>query len=177
MGTCLIPHGHDTFYAIPGIHTRTADAIQPAAIQNLVAGEAIFLKQDQVLTQTVTCSDPVNTLTLRYKYYGEQTENVRIRLRLSDGKGNILTEELLPLENFFQIFEFSFPETTPDGEETFLIELSGVSIPDNESVGFAAYNTGNWDTYPKGSISLDEETLPNSDLYFELFNYSEKTLF
>lgn len=164
-------------HAILGIDTRTTEVFQPAAIQDLVAGEAIFLKQDQVLKQTVTCSSPVNTLTLRYKYYGEQPENARIRLRLSDGKGNILTEELLPLEKFFQIFEFSFPETTPDGEETFLIELSGISIPDSEYVGFAAYNTGNWDTYPKGSVSLNEETLPNSDLYFELFHYSEKTLF
>ena len=164
-------------HAIPCIDTRTTEVLQPAAIQNLVAGEAIYLKQDQVLRQTVTCATPVNTLTLRYKYYGEQTENARIRLRLSDGKGDILTEELLPLENFFQIFEFSFPETTPDREETFLIELFGISIPDNESVGFAAYNTGNWDTYPKGIVSLDEEPLPNSDLYFELSNYSEKTLF
>ena len=164
-------------HTIPDTHTQATNAVQPAAIQNLVSGEAIFLKQDQVLRQTVTCSSPVNTLTLRYKYYGDQPENVCIRLRLSDGKGNILTEQLLPLEKFFQIFEFSFPETTPDGEETFLIELSGISIPDNEYLGFAAYNTGNWDTFPNGCVSLDEEALPNSDLYFELSNHSEKTLF
>ena len=46
-----------------------------------------------------------------------------------------------------------------------------------EYLGFAAYYTGNWDTFPNGCVSLDEEALPNSDLYFELSNHSEKTLF
>lgn len=164
-------------HGMPGIAGQESDVVQISAVQNLVAGEAICLHKDQVLTQTVTCSRPMNTLSLRYKYYGEHKEEALIRLRLLDHSGNIITTEHLPLENFFQIFDFTFPKTTADKGESFLIEICGVHIPDGEYVGFAAYNTGNWDTYPAGTAFLDNIPLPVSDIYFEFSKHSQKTLF
>lgn len=156
---------------------KAFEVTEIGTIQNLVAGDYIYLENGQTLTQTVTCSRAFNTLTLRYKYYDDTEGEAIITLRLLDSGGRCITEEVLPLENIIIIENFSFPEVTPDGSETYTIELVGTKIPDGSRGGFTAYHTGFWDTYPEGEAALDGATVENSDICFELTNRTERTLF
>lgn len=165
------------FYVVSSLAGRAFEVTEIGAIQNLVAGDYIYLENSQTLTQTVTCSRPFNTLTLRYKYYDDTEGEAVISLRLLDSHGNCITEEILPLENKIAIQDFSFPEVTPKGSEIYTIELVGEQIPDGSRGGFTAYNTGYWDTYTEGEAYLDGTVLTNSDICFELTNRTERTLF
>lgn len=170
MGICVI-------HLIPAFVQISGEVTQVGAIQNLIAGDYFHLEEGQTLTQTVTCSRPFNTLTLRYKYYDDTEGDAVIRLRLLDQNGDCIAEEILPLENIIITENVSFPRIIPNGSEIYTIELTGVKIPQGSRGGFTAYNTGWWDVYPEGSACLNGVPLENRDLCFELTDHTEKTLF
>lgn len=163
-------------FLVPKLLHTEFSVTETAAIQNLVGGEALCLTQGDTITQTVQASRPFDKLTLLYKYYGEEIDKAKVTLRLYDGNGNCLNEQTLPLESVMTITDIDLPEIVPDGKETYTIELSGEKIPDGSRVGFASYNTKNWDVYEKGGASLGSSAIENADIYFELTNRCRRTL-
>lgn len=159
------------------LHGKAFEVSQISAIQNQMSSGYLYLESGETLTQTINCSRPFNTLTLQYKYYGDINEQPIITLRLLDCNGGCITEESLPLSEKITRYDFAFPEVIPKGWEIYTIELTGTQIPAGAKAAFTGYHTGFWDLYPEGKASHNRQLYKNSDLYFELVNKTERTLF
>lgn len=146
------------------------------ATQNTLAGDYIYLEHGETLTQTFTCERPFNELMIQYKYYGSLDDDAQITLRLLDASGNRITEEILPLSEIIVRSEVTFDRVIPKASERYTIEITGTNIPEGCRGAFTAYHTGNWDTYPEGSLSQNDNVLKNIDLCFTLTDHTKKPL-
>lgn len=161
---------------LPKLWQTAFDVSETAALQNLIGGEYLCLEEGDTVTQTVQAARPFNHLILRYKYYGEPDNDIHALLRLYDSEGNCLTEQMMPLKSAVTVTEFTLPDIFPDGTETYTIELHGEKIPAGSKLGITAYNTDNWDTYPKGEAAVNGSAVENADIFFEFTNRCSRTL-
>lgn len=164
------------FSIIPFLISTAVPVTEIASIQNLVGGTYVYLSSGDCITQTVQASRDFNTLTLRYKYYEETEGEVLAMVRLYDQNGNCLTEQTLPIQSAVTPIDFSFPTVSPEGTETYTIELTALTIPETSRFGITAYNTGNWDTYKDGLLFQNDSEIVSGDICFELSNQCSRTL-
>lgn len=162
-------------FSIASLKETTYEFTSIRVKQEMLADGYVYLENDQTLTQTITCGQPFNELTVQCKYYDEANEDAVILLRLSDSHGTCILEEPLPLSNTIITPSYTFDRVIPDRSECYTLELIGENIPQGCRGAFTSYRTGNWDVYPEGTLSLDENELENIDLCFTLSDHTNDT--
>lgn len=148
-----------------------------AAVQDISKDDYLFLKEGDTFTQTFSSSRPFNRLTLQYKYISESEGNAKALLQLTDGKGVCIYEQFLLTETYFNGWTFELPTIKPDGYETYTIQITAMETPSNSSWAFAAYNTGVFDVYPDGFLSINNIKSDYVDLTFHVYNDTRRTFF
>ena len=59
----------------------------------------------------------------------------------------------------------------------FTLEIAPGYIQDENTLEFLSYNTGNYDMYPDGTLTVGGEAQKNGDLVFSVYEYEITTYF
>ncbi len=135
---------------------------------------------DQTYSQTFTTDKPFNRISIRaINTVGDYNQSA-FCVRLTDDKGNVVYENdrfLSGLVTKSALYEFQLGEIVPDGRTTYTFEIWPGYIEGENSLEFLSYNTGNWDLYPGGSLTVAGVEQPKGDLAFSVYEYRVTTYF
>lgn len=123
-------------------------------------------------SQTFKSRRPFNTIGIKVKN-ALGSENCSLyKIILTDSSENMLFSYDLPgaytFDNDFILIEF--PTVTPYIENAqYTLTIIPEIVSETHSLTFCAYNSGNYDMYPQGSLYIDNHEKPMADLTFKLY--------
>lgn len=142
--------------------------------------EGYVTSYDQSYVQTFTTDKPFNRISIRaVNPVGEYNQSA-FCVRLTDETGAVLYDNdrfLSGLVEKTKPFEFELPQIVPEGDTVYTLEITPGYIEGENSLEFLSYNTGNWDLYPSGTLSIAGEELKKGDLAFAVYEYEVTTYF
>ncbi len=145
------------------------------------AGEAAgFVNDyDQVYIQTFTTDKPFNRISIQAVNTIGPYNQSAFMVKLTDEYGTVLYNEKflsgMVVKN--TPYAFVLDPVIPDGLTSYTFEIAPGYVNGEDSLEFFAYNTGNCDMYPDGSLSIGGEEQPHGDLAFAVYEYEVTTYF
>lgn len=134
----------------------------------------------QAYVQTFTASKPFNRISIRViNPVGEDNQSA-FCVKLTDENGTVLYDNDRFLSGMVvknTPYEFVLDPITPDGPTVYTLEISPGYIEGENSLEFLSYNTGNYDMYPSGSLSIGDQVNEKGDLAFAVYEYKVTTYF
>ena len=136
---------------------------------------------DQSYVQTFTTDRPFNRFSVRVINPLDGYNQSAFTVKVTREDGTVIYENdrfLSGLVEKNKPYEFILENTvTPEGSSTYTLEISPGYIEDENSLEFLSYNTGNYDMYPGGSLTIAGEDQKNGDLAFAVYEYEITTYF
>lgn len=145
------------------------------------AGEAAgFVNDyDQIYIQTFTTDKPFNRISIQAVNTVGPYNQSAFMVKLTDEHGTVLYDEKflsgMVVKN--TPYAFVLDPVIPDGLTSYTLEISPGYVKGEDSLEFYAYNTGNCDMYPGGSLTIGGKEQPNGDLAFAVYEYEVTTYF
>lgn len=135
---------------------------------------------EQTYVQTFTASKPFNRISIRViNPVGEDNQSA-FCVKLRDENGAVLYDNDRFLSGMVvknTPYEFVLDLITPNGPTVYTLEISPGYIEGEHSLEFLSYNTGNYDMYPSGSLSIGGQENEKGDLAFAVYEYKVTTYF
>jgi hypothetical protein len=134
----------------------------------------------QTYVQTFTTDRPFNRISLQLiNPVGEYNQSAFL-VKLTDENGTVLYDNDRFLSGMVvknTPYEFLLDQVTPQGRTTYTLEITPGYIEDENSLEFLSYNTGNYDMYSGGSLTVGGEIQEKGDLAFAVYEYKVTTYF
>lgn len=135
---------------------------------------------DQSYVQTFTANQLFNRISIRaINPVGEYNQSA-FTVKLTDENGTVLYNNDRFLSGLVvknTPFEFVLDPIVPNGPTVYTLEISPGYIKNEDSLEFLSYNTGNWDLYSGGSLSVGGKPEEKGDLAFAVYEYKVTTYF
>lgn len=135
---------------------------------------------EQTYVQTFTASKPFNRISIRVVNTVGENNQSAFCVKLTDENGTVLYDNDRFLSGMVvknTPYEFVLDLITPDGPTVYTLEISPGYIEGENSLEFLSYNTGNYDMYPGGSLSIGDQVNEKGDLAFAVYEYKVTTYF
>lgn len=135
---------------------------------------------EQTYVQTFTASKPFNRISIRVVNTVGENNQSAFCVKLTDENGTVLYDNDRFLSGMVvknTPYEFVLDLITPDGPTVYTLEISPGYIEGENSLEFLSYNTGNYDMYPGGSLSIGGRENKKGDLAFAVYEYKVTTYF
>lgn len=145
------------------------------------AGEAAGFVSgyEQIYTQTFTADKPFNRIAVQAINTVGPYNQSAFMVKLTDEHGTVLYDEKflsgMVVKN--TPYAFVLDPVVPDGLTRYTLEIAPGYVKGEDSLEFLAYNTGNCDMYPGGSLSIGGDEQTNGDLAFSVYEYEVTTYF
>lgn len=143
-------------------------------------GEGLVASYDQVYSQTFTTDRPFNRISIRAVNSVGGYNQSAFLVKLTAEDGTVLYDNDRFLSGMVEKntpYEFVLDEVVPDGPTTYRLDITPGYFKDEDSLEFLSYNTGNYDMYPGGSLSIAGEPQEKGDLAFAVYEYKVTTYF
>ncbi len=118
---------------------------------------------DQSYVQTFTTDKPFNRISIRAINTVGPYNQSAFCVRLTDDQGTVVYDNdrfLSGMVTKSALYEFVLDEIVPNGRTSYTLEIWPGYIEDENSLEFLSYNTGNWDLYSGGELTVAGETQP-----------------
>lgn len=135
---------------------------------------------NQSYVQTFTTDRPFNRISIRAINTVGPYNQSAFCVRLTDDQGTVVYDNdrfLSGMVTKSALYEFVLDEIVPNGRTSYTLEIWPGYIEDENSLEFLSYNTGNWDLYSGGELTVAGETQPRGDLAFAVYEYRVTTYF
>lgn len=135
---------------------------------------------EQTYVQTFTASKPFNRISIRVVNTVGENNQSAFCVKLTDENGTVLYDNDRFLSGMVvknTPYEFVLDLITPHGPTVYTLEISPGYIEGENSLEFLSYNTGNYDMYPGGSLSIGGRENKKGDLAFAVYEYKVTTYF
>ena len=135
---------------------------------------------DQTYVQTFTTDKPFNRISIQAINTVGPYNQSAFTVRLTDEDGSVVYANdrfLSGMVDRTNTYEFILDEIVPDGPTVYTLEIAPGYIKEEDSLEFLSYNTGNWDLYTGGSLTIGGEEQKNGDLAFAVYEYEVTTYF
>ena len=135
---------------------------------------------DQTYVQTFTTDKPFNRISIQAINTVGPYNQSAFTVRLTDEDGSVVYSNdrfLSGMVDRTNAYEFILDEIVPDGPTVYTLEIAPGYIKGEDSLEFLSYNTGNWDLYAGGSLTIGGEEQKNGDLAFAVYEYEVTTYF
>lgn len=145
------------------------------------AGDAAGLvnNYEQVYIQTFSTDKPFNRIAIQAVNTVGPYNQSAFMVKLTNEYGTVLYDEKflsgMVVKN--TPYAFVLDPVIPDGLTKYTLEITPGYVKGEDSLEFFAYNTGNCDMYPEGSLTIGGKEQPNGDLAFAVYEYEVTTYF
>ncbi|PXV91493.1 hypothetical protein C8E03_10349 [Lachnotalea glycerini] len=179
MGTCALGLVSTTLFLFAGYHEMVEVPFKQypiAANQDFHENECPALLSGDEIVQTFVTNRAFNRIGIKVRNFTGEENTSLYKVQLLDEENQVIVTDEVVGSLAFDTDYYRIPLETivPDKATTYKLKITTQKADENHNIVFMMYNTGNWNIYEDGKLSLNGEETRGS-LTFQIYQSLEES--